>query len=730
MSDTDAAVEQECINTIRTLSMDAVQAANSGHPGAPMALAPVAYCLWQRFLRFDPADPIWPNRDRFVLSNGHASMLLYSMLHLAGVKAINAQYEKVGRAAVTLDDIKHFRQIDSHCPGHPEYRWTSGVETTTGPLGQGVATSVGMAMAGRWMGSYFNRPGFKMFDYDVYSICGDGCLMEGISNEAASLAGHLRLSNLCWIYDNNHITIEGNTALAFSDDVATRFIGLGWNVTRVGDANDLDLLTRALDTFRATDDRPTLIIVDSHIAYGAPSKQDTSAAHGEPLGEDEIRGAKERYGWPVDAKFRVPAAVRKAFNAGVGKRGRDLRKDWMDQFKRYKKRYAKLADQLYRMQHRQLPEGWDKDIPVFPADEKGLATRASSGKVLNAVAKNLPWLIGGAADLAPSTKTRITLDGAGDFESDDGSGRNLHFGVREHAMGAALNGMALSKVRPYGSGFLVFSDYGRPSLRLAAMMELPVLYVFTHDSIGLGEDGPTHQPIEHLPSLRAIPGLVTLRPADANEVSEAWRVALSLERTPVALVMSRQSVPTLDRSDVAGADGLGRGAYVLKDFGGPPDVILIGTGSEVSLCLDAAARLEKSGVACRVVSMPSWELFERQPKRYRDGVLPPDVTARVSVEQASTFGWERWVGSEGASIGMTTFGASAPLKDLLQKFGFTVDNVVAAARAQVRRVGGSAKKAVAKKPAAKKRVAAKRGAGKKRAVKKRAGKKRARKAPR
>ncbi len=689
MSDREAAIDLECVNTIRTLSMDAVQAAGSGHPGTPMALAPVAYCLWQRFLRFDPADPIWPNRDRFVLSSGHASMLLYSMLHLTGVKAVNTAYERVGRAAVTLDDIKHFRQLDSRCPGHPEYRWTSGVETTTGPLGQGVATSVGMAMASRWMGSYFNRPGFEMFDYDVYSVCGDGCMMEGISNEAASLAGHLRLSNLCWIYDNNHITIEGNTALAFSDDVATRFMGLGWNVTRVGDANDLDHLTRALQTFRDTSDRPTLIIVDSHIGYGAPSKQDTSAAHGEPLGEEEIRGAKARYGWPVDAKFRVPAGVKKAFAAGVGRRGHALRTEWMSRFDRYQKRYPKLADQLYRMQHRELPDGWDRAIPVFEPDDKGMATRASSGKVLNEVAKNLPWLVGGAADLAPSTKTRLVFDGAGDFEADCASGRNLHFGIREHAMGAAMNGMALSKVRPFGSGFLIFSDYGRPAIRLAALMELPVVYVFTHDSIGLGEDGPTHQPIEQIASLRAIPGLVTLRPADANEVSEAWRLALSLERTPVVLVMSRQNVPTLDRSRVGGASGVARGAYVLKDFGAERAVLLIGTGSEVSLCLPAAADLEKEGVAARVVSMPSWELFERQTTAYRDSVLPPDVTARVSVEQASTFGWERWVGSEGARIGMTTFGASAPLKDLLQKFGFTVENVVAAARQQVGRASAA-----------------------------------------
>jgi transketolase len=679
-------IDLTCINTIRTLSMDAVQAANSGHPGTPMALAPVAYTLWQRFLRFDPGDPIWPNRDRFVLSNGHASMLLYSLLHLAGVKAVNAQYETVGKPAVTLDDIKRFRQLDSKCPGHPEYRWTSGVETTTGPLGQGVATSVGMAIAGKWMASYFNRPGFTMFDYNVYAICGDGCLMEGISNEAASLAGHLALSNLCWIYDNNHITIEGHTALAFSDDVATRFVGLGWNVTRVGDANDVDMLTRALEVFHHTDDRPTLIIVDSHIGYGAPNKQDTSAAHGEPLGEDEIRLAKRNYGWPEGAKFLVPPGVREAFAAGVGKRGGELRKQWMDSFKRYKKDHPELADQLYRMQHRQPPDGWDKSLPTFPPDPKGLASRDSSGKVLNAVAQAVPWLIGGAADLAPSTKTRLTFDGAGDFEAGSYGGRNFHFGIREHAMGAILNGMALSKVRAFGAGFFIFSDYGRPSLRLAALMEIPVIYVFTHDSIGLGEDGPTHQPVEQLPSLRAIPGLITIRPCDANEVAEAWRVVIGLRHAPALLVLSRQALPTLDRQKYAPAKGLAKGAYVLADApNGKPEVLLLASGSEVSLCVDAYEQLEAKGVAARVVSMPSWELFERQPQRYRDQVLPPDVTARVSVEQASTFGWERYLGTTGQAIGMTSFGASAPIKDLMKKFGFTTDNVVAAALKQLGR---------------------------------------------
>ncbi len=679
-------IDQLCINTIRTLAMDAVQQANSGHPGTPMAMAPVAYRLWQEFLRFDPDDPIWPNRDRFVLSAGHASMLLYSLLHLTGVRAVNPQYEILGRPSVTLDDIKRFRQADSKCPGHPEYRWTSGVETTTGPLGQGVATSVGMALAGRWAAKHFNRPGFDLIDYDVYALCGDGCMMEGIGSEAASLAGHLRLSNLCWIYDNNHITIEGHTALAFSDDVATRFLGCGWNVTRVGDANDLEMLDRAFTTFRQADDRPTLIIVDSHIAYGAPHKQDTSAAHGEPLGEDEIRLTKRNYGWPEDAHFLVPDGVRERFQARMGRRGKALRDAWIAKFEEYRRQYPALADHAYRMLHRQLPEGWDTDLPTFPADPKGLAARDSSAKVLNVLAPRIPWLIGGAADLAPSTKTRLVFDGAGDFSAENYGGRNLHFGVREHAMGAILNGLSLSKVRPFGSGFLIFSDYGRGSLRLGALMEIPVIYIFTHDSISLGEDGPTHQPIEHLPSLRAIPGLITVRPADANEVVEAWRTILQLRHDPAALILSRQPLPTLDRSKYAPARGLAKGAYVLADAkDGKPDVLLLATGSEVSLCTDAYAQLTAEGVQARVVSMPSWELFERQSQAYRDSVLPPGVTARVSVEEASTFGWSRYVGTTGESIGMHTFGASAPIKELQKKFGFTAAQVVAVAKAQLAR---------------------------------------------
>jgi len=679
-----AQLDQLCVNTIRTLAMDAVQQANSGHPGTPMAMAPVVYCLWQHFLRFDPDHPIWPNRDRFVLSVGHASTLLYAMLHLTGVKAVNPKYETLGHLSVTLEDIKRFRQLESKCPGHPEYRWTSGVETTTGPLGQGVATSVGMAIAARWFASYFNRPGFELFDYDVYALCGDGCMMEGISGEAASLAGHLRLSNLCWIYDNNHITIEGNTALAFSDDVATRYMGHGWNVTRVGDANDLEMLERAFRTFKNEKERPTLIIVDSHIAYGAPNKQDTSAAHGEPLGEQEIKLTKRHYGWPEDAKFLVPDGVREHFQAGMGARGQALRDAWMAKFEMYREQYPKLADQGYRMLRRELPEGWDKGLPTFAADSKGIATRDASGQMLNALAKNVPWLLGGSADLGPSCKTRLTFEGAGDFSAENPGGRNLHFGIREHTMGAVLNGLSLSKIRPFGSGFLIFSDYCRASIRLSALMEIPVIYIFTHDSIGVGEDGPTHQPVEHLASLRAIPGLVTIRPGDANEVVEAFRYIMQLTHEPAVLVLSRQALPTLDRSKYAAASGVARGAYVLGDApGGNPEVILIASGSEVSLAVEAHEKLLAEGIRSRVVSMPSWDIFDHQPQDYRDRVLPPGVKARVAVEQASTFGWERYTGLDGRIIGMKTFGASAPLKELQRKFGFNPEHVVAAAKEQL-----------------------------------------------
>jgi transketolase len=681
------------INTIRTLAMDAVQAADSGHPGTPMAMAPVAYTLWQHFLRFDPQDPVWPNRDRFVLSMGHASMLLYSLLHLTEVRAVSKDYETLGELSVPLDAIKAFRQLDSRCPGHPEYRWTSGVETTAGPLGQGVATSVGMAIARQWLAARYNRevPGFEdLFNFNVYALCGDGCMMEGISSEAASLAGHLQLANLCWIYDNNHITIEGNTSLAFTEDVATRFMAYGWNVTRVSDANDLEMLARAFRDFQNTKDRPTLIIVDSHIGYGAPHKQDTSGAHGEPLGEDEIRLAKRNYGWPEDKKFYVPEGVYDHFRQGVGQRGKELRDAWFARIEEYRKLEPELAEELFRMQHRQLPEGWDRDLPEFPADPKGLATRESSAKVLNAAAKNIPWLIGGAADLAPSTKTRLTFEGAGDFEAENYAGRNFHFGIREHAMGAVLNGMSLVKVRAFGSGFFIFVDYMRGSLRLSAFMELPVIYVFTHDSIGVGEDGPTHQPIEQLAHMRAIPGLIVIRPADANEVREAWKVILQLHREPAVLALTRQALPTIDRKKFPPASGLARGAYILADApAGQPEVILIGTGSEVALCLEAYEQLSKEGVWARVVSMPSWELFDDQDKSYRDSVLPPSVKARVSVELASDFGWTKYTGSEGHNIGIETFGASAPLKQLLKKFGFNVENVVAAAKSQIARHGST-----------------------------------------
>ncbi len=677
-------IDQLCINTIRTLAMDAVQQANSGHPGTPMAMAPVMYELWQHHLKYDPADPLWPNRDRFVLSIGHASMLLYSTLLLAGVRAVDEKHQPLNQPALTLDDIKKFRQLDSKTPGHPEYGLTSGVETTTGPLGQGVANSVGMAIASKWLGSYFNRPGFELFDFAVYALCGDGDMMEGISGEAASLAGHLKLSNLCWIYDSNRISIEGSTKLALSEDVGKRFQAYGWNVGRVSDANDCEALSRALESFRQANDRPTFVIVDSHIAFGAPNKQDTAAAHGEPLGEEEIKLAKKNYGWPEEQKFFVPEGVQERFARVLGKRGQAERDAWMAKYQEYKSKYPELADQLETMQRRELPAGWDKDIPSFPADPKGLATRDSSGKVLNALAKNVPWLIGGSADLAPSTKTRLTFDGAADFEAGRYGARNFHFGVREHAMAAIVNGMVLCGLRAFGAGFLIFSDYARPALRLAALMEIPQLHVFTHDSIGVGEDGPTHQPVEHLASLRAMPGMVVMRPADANEVAEAWRVIMELKHEPVALALTRQALPTLDRAKYAPAAGLAKGAYILADAdGGKPQVILLATGSEVSLCVEAHERLNKDGVRARVVSMPSWELFERQPKEYREQVLPMSVSARVAVEQGSTLGWAKYVGVNGAVIGMERFGASAPYQQLQKKFGFTVDNVVAAAKEQL-----------------------------------------------
>ena len=667
------------INTIRTLAIDAVQQANSGHPGAPMGLAPVTYCLWQEFLRYDPEDPKWLNRDRFVLSNGHASMLLYAMLYLAGVREVGENGEVLKTLAIPLEEIKRFRQLGSRTPGHPESHLATGVETTTGPLGQGVGNSVGMAIASRWLAANFNRPGFDVFDFNVYAMCSDGDLMEGIGGEAASLAGHLKLSNLCWMYDHNGITLDGPADWSFSEDVATRFVGYGWNTTRVADANDLEMLARAFETFQKTTDRPTLIIVDSHIGYGSPHKQDSNAAHGEPLGEEEVRLTKKFYGWPEDAKFLVPEGVREHFQDGIGKRGHEARAQWAKMFADYSQKYPDLAERLHRMQRRELPDGWDKKLPTFPADAKGIATRESSGKVLNALAQNIPWLIGGSADLATSNKTNLT--GAGDFQPGEYAGRNLHFGVREHVMGASVNGLTVSGIRAFGATFFNFSDYMRPSIRLSALMEIPSIFIFTHDSIGLGEDGPTHQPIEQLASLRAMPNLVVLRPGDANEVVEAWKIIAQLQHQPVALVLTRQAIPTFDRTKYGAAYGTARGAYVLADApAGKPDVILMGTGSEVSLCVEAYEKLKAEGIPARVVSMPSWDIFEQQDAAYKESVLPSSVTARVSVEMAATFGWERYVGLKGRKVGMHRFGASAPLKDLLKFFGFTVDAVVAEAR--------------------------------------------------
>jgi transketolase len=677
-------VDQVAINTIRTLAIDAIQKANSGHPGTPMGAAPTAYTLWQQFLRYDPEQPMWPNRDRFVLSSGHASMLLYALIHLAGVKAANPSYEKVGSEAVTLDDIKTFRQEGSRCPGHPEYGWTSGVESTTGPLGQGVSTSVGMAIAGCWLAETYNRPGFELFDFNVYALCGDGDMMEGISSEAASVAGHLQLPNLCWIYDSNRVTIEGHTDIAFTEDVAARFLAYGWEVTRVTDPNDTELVARALKRFLAAK-RPTMIIVHSHIGYGAPHKQDSPSAHGEPLGAEEARLAKEFFGFSPDESFVVPPGVKEHFGAKMGARGRRLSEEWTKQFTRYRAQYPDLADNLDRIQKRELPVDWEKALPSFPASASGISTRDASGKVLNALAEKIPWLLGGAADLYPSTKTRLTFEFAGDFqpkgELGDYRGRNFHFGIREHAMCAIVNGMVLTGLRAFGSGFLIFTDYARGAIRLSSLMDLPVLHIWTHDTISLGEDGPTHQPIEQLLSLRAVPGMVVLRPADANEMVEAYRVALSLKDRPSEIVCSRQALPTLDRTKFAPAAGLAKGAYVLVDAAdGKPAVILIGCGSEVSLCLDAWQQLTAQGIRARVVSMPSWALFDAQDKAYRNAVLPPAVKARVTVEEASPIGWDRYAGRHGVVLGMRTFGMSAPMKVVMEHFGFTVEHVISAAK--------------------------------------------------
>jgi transketolase len=679
-------LDQLAINTIRLLAADAIQKAKSGHPGTPMGAAPTAYTLWQRYLKYDPAAPEWMNRDRFVLSAGHASMLLYALIHLAGVAGSPEVYDGENRPAITLDDIEHFRQADYRCPGHPEYRLTSGVEATTGPLGQGVATSVGMAIAGKWLAATYNKPDFPLFDFNVYALCGDGCMMEGISSEAASLAAHLGLSNLCWIYDSNKVTIEGHTNIAYSEDVAARFLAYGWNVTTVADPNDLTLLDRAYQNFLRTNDRPTFILVHSHIGYGAPHLQDSPKAHGEPLGEDELRLTKQGFGFDPDRSFVVPDAVPKHFAAGLGARGAEAHAAWDKLLAGYREAYPDLAAQVDAINAGTLPEGWDSDLPAFPADPKGVATRDASGKALNALAKRVPWLLGGAADLAPSTKTNLTFEGAGSFEapaSNIGSyaGRNFHFGIREHAMVAAVNGMTLCGLRAYGSGFLIFTDYARGAIRLSALMELSVIHVWTHDSIGVGEDGPTHQPIEQLLSLRAIPGMVVIRPADANETIEAYKVVMQLRHRPAAIVCSRQPLPTVDRSRYAPAAMLAKGAYVLAD---PPDgnpaVILIGTGSEVGLCMAAREKLTAEGVAVRVVSMPSWELFDAQDQAYRDSVLPPAVTARVTVEEASRLGWTRYAGSKGIVLGMHSFGMSAPIAVVAEHFGFTPDKVAAAAR--------------------------------------------------
>ncbi len=673
-------LDELAINTIRTLSIDAVQQAKSGHPGTPMALAPLVYVLWNEVMRFDPQDPIWPNRDRFVLSNGHASMLLWSVLYLTGTRAVNAAYENLNEPSVTLDDIRRFRQRHSKAPGHPEYHLVSGVETTTGPLGQGIATSVGMAIARKWLASRYNKPGFDIFDHNIYAVCGDGCLMEGVGSEAASLAGHLELDDLCWIYDNNHITIEGNTRITFTENVAARFLAYRWNVLRVGDANDLERIANALAVFQHTRGRPTLIILDSHIGYGSPHKVDSAEAHGEPLGEEEIRLVKRAYHWPENAKFHVPDGIIEHFADGIGARGAEARRRWEALFADYSARYPELATEIEQMQRRELPTGWDRNLPSFPTDPKGIAGRDASGQVLNALAQNIPWFLGGSADLGPSNRTTLKFAGAGNLEAETPEGRNFHFGLREHAMAAIVNGLSLSKLRPFGATFMVFSDYARPAIRLSALMELPTIFVFTHDAMGDGEDGPTHQPVEHLISLRAIPGLVVLRPADANEVVEAYRYVLQLRHRPAVIALSRQALPTFDRRKYASAARVARGAYVMADApGGSPELILIASGSEVSLIVEAHEALASRGIRSRVVSMPSWDIFEHQPQSYRDEVLPAAVPARIAVEQGSVLGWDQYVGPHGRVLGMKTFGASAPLKELDRDFGFEPEHVVAVA---------------------------------------------------
>ena len=663
-------IEQLCINTIRTLSMDAVQAANSGHPGTPMALAPVVYSIYDRFMKFNPNNPNWLNRDRFILSAGHASMLLYSILHITG-------YD------VTLNDIESFRQLHSKCAGHPEYGLTPGVETTTGPLGQGLATSVGFAIAEKWLESYFNKPNYELINYKTFALSGDGCMMEGISSEAASIAGHLGLDNLIWLYDNNHITIEGNTSLAFTEDVATRFIAYGWNVQRVGDANDLEMLSRALNIAIKEKGRPSLIIVDSHIAYGAPTKQDTHGAHGSPLGEEEIKATKKFYGWDPEKKFFVPDEVNE-YAIEIIDRGKKQNAEWDEILSKYKNEYPELAAQLKLIQKREMPEGWDCCIPTFKYGDS-LSGRKANGKVLNAIAEKIPFMIGGSADLSPSTLT--TIAGTENFEKESYNGRNIHFGIREHAMGAIVNGVSLSGLKSFASTFLVFSDYARSSIRLSALMNQPVIYIFTHDSIGVGEDGPTHQPIEHIASLRAIPNLEVIRPADANEVAVLWKHIMELKDRPTALILSRQDLPVFDRNKYASAQGALKGGYILADCEGSPDVILISTGSEVSMCIEAYEELMKDGINTRVVSMPCWSLYERQSPEYWKSVLPSNITARVAVEAGSTFGWRRFVGlhNQGEVLGMRTFGASGKLSSLLEEFGLTTDSIVKSAKEVIRK---------------------------------------------
>lgn len=678
-------IDQQCIATLRTLAIDAIQRANSGHPGTPMDAAPLTYTLWQQFLQYDPATPEWFNRDRFVLSAGHASMLLYALIHLTGIKATDSSYgDRVGGPALTMEDLKSFRRLHSRCPGHPEFGWTSGVEATTGPLGQGVAMSVGMAIARNYLAARYNRPGFPLIDFRIYALAGDGCMMEGLSSEAASLAGHLRLANLCWIYDRNRVTIEGHTDLAFTEDVKARFLGYGWSVAHVNDANDLAQIRTALQEAKDTTDRPTLIISDSHIGYGSPNKQGKAAAHGEPLGIEEVRLTKQYYGCDPDTDFLVSPEVRENFQNLMGRRGKTSKTAWDSMFAAYRQKHPDLAAEIDLIQERGLPVDWDSDLPTFAPDSKGKASREVSGVVLNALAPPVPWLVGGAADLAPSTKTYLTFDGAGSFQASSHEGRNFHFGVREHAMCAIANGMSLTKVRPFVAGFFIFTDYCRAAMRLSALMELPVIYVWTHDSISVGEDGPTHQPVEHLASFRAMPGMQVIRPADANEVIEAYRVIMRIRDKPTCLILSRQALPTLDRGKYGPASGLARGAYVVAEAtGGKPEVILIASGSEVSLCLSAYERLTAEGQQVRVVSMPSWDLFEAQDQAYRDQILPPRVTARVSVEAASTFGWERYVGSSGTMLGMHGFGASAPAQVLQEFFGFDESHVIDAAKAQL-----------------------------------------------